>query len=87
MRQTLSLYGTWDFQLDPHRTTTVDALRPDMEIIVPMPWQAAFPDLQRYSGFAWYRRSFDIDPVATAMFHDLLEHLVSDRCRPNLAIK
>jgi hypothetical protein len=26
-----------------------------------MPWQAAFPELQHYSGYAWYRRSVDLD--------------------------
>ncbi|MEO6457345.1 MAG: hypothetical protein ABIO92_03585, partial [Chloroflexia bacterium] len=28
-----------------------------------------------------------VDPVAAAMFHDLLEHLVSDSCQPMLAVK
>jgi hypothetical protein len=26
-----------------------------------MPWQAAFPELQHYSGYAWYRRTIDLD--------------------------
>jgi hypothetical protein len=26
-----------------------------------MPWQAAFPDLQEYGGYAWYRRDFDVE--------------------------
>ncbi len=62
MRDILSLSGTWEFQLDPGGTLTVEALYPDREIIVPMPWQVAFPELQRYNGFAWYRRSFVVDP-------------------------
>ncbi len=62
MRNILSLSGTWDFQLDPGGTLSVESLQPDKEIAVPMPWQVAFPELQRFSGFAWYRRSIDIDP-------------------------
>ena len=27
---------------------------------MPLPWQAAFPDLQSYSGYAWYRREFEL---------------------------
>ena len=61
MRRTLSLSGTWDFQLDPAGSLGVDTLAPDREIPVPMPWQAAFPELQEYSGYAWYRRTFDVE--------------------------
>ncbi len=61
MRLQRSLAGPWQFQLDPSGTLTVDSLAPDREIPVPMPWQAAFPDLQQYSGYAWYRRMLDID--------------------------
>ncbi|MEO6457758.1 MAG: glycoside hydrolase family 2 TIM barrel-domain containing protein, partial [Chloroflexia bacterium] len=62
MRHNLSLSGIWEFQLDPDGTSTVEALQPDRKIIGPMPWQVAFPELQRYSGFAWYKRSFIVDP-------------------------
>ncbi len=56
MRQQCSLSGLWQFQLDPTGSRTVESLAPDREIPVPLPWQAAFPDLEQYSGYAWYRR-------------------------------
>ncbi|HET9493669.1 MAG TPA: glycoside hydrolase family 2 TIM barrel-domain containing protein [Chloroflexia bacterium] len=61
MRRTIALSGTWGFQLDPDGTLGVDTLAPDREITVPLPWQAAFPELQEYSGYAWYRRTFDLE--------------------------
>ncbi|MBK9749441.1 MAG: hypothetical protein IPO91_22035 [Chloroflexi bacterium] len=60
MRQQLTLAGQWDFQLDPAGQLTVDAVQPDRTIPVPMPIQAAFPELRRYSGYMWYQRSFDV---------------------------
>ncbi|MBK8032976.1 MAG: hypothetical protein IPK17_26540 [Chloroflexi bacterium] len=60
MRQQLSLAGQWDFQLDPAGQLAVDAVQPDRTIPVPMPIQAAFPELRRYSGYMWYQRSFDV---------------------------
>lgn len=62
MRQTTSLNGTWEFQLDPDGALTPTTLAPDRTIGVPLPWQAAFPELQTYSGYAWYRRSVELDP-------------------------
>jgi hypothetical protein len=56
----LSLSGDWEFQVDPTGELDVASIRPDRIIRVPQPWQAAFPDLRRYSGYAWYRRSFDV---------------------------
>ncbi|MFN8484536.1 MAG: glycoside hydrolase family 2 TIM barrel-domain containing protein [Anaerolineae bacterium] len=61
MRLQRSLAGRWQFQLDPSGTLTVETLSPDRAIPVPMPWQAAFPDLEKYSGYAWYRRAVDVD--------------------------
>ena len=61
MRNERSLSGVWGFQVDPHGDVTVASLNPDRHIQVPLPWQAAFPDLQRYSGYAWYSRSFDLE--------------------------
>ena len=61
MRRTVALSGTWDFQLDPDGTLGVDTLAPDREIPVPLPWQAAFPELQEYSGYAWYSRTFEVE--------------------------
>jgi hypothetical protein len=58
--QPLSLSGDWEFQVDPTGELDVASIRPDRIIRVPQPWQAAFPDLRRYSGYAWYRRSFDV---------------------------
>ena len=61
MRQQQSLAGSWQFKLDPDGTLGVDTLETDQQIPVPMPWQAAFPELQQYSGYAWYRTTILID--------------------------
>lgn len=61
MRQTLSLAGSWQFELDPDGAISVQNLNPDREIQVPLPWQAAFPELEQYSGYAWYKRNFELD--------------------------
>src|SRR5690242_10509490 len=66
MRRTISLAGHWQFQLDPEGILTVGegagpGLEPDREIPVPLPWQAAFPELWEYGGYAWYRRTIDLD--------------------------
>jgi hypothetical protein len=61
MRMQRSLAGVWQFQLDPEGTLNIETLTPDREIPVPMPWQAAFPDLQQYSGYAWYRTTLTLD--------------------------
>lgn len=60
MRQQQSLNGPWRFQLDPVGSIQIDSLAPDREIPVPLPWQAAFPELRLYSGYAWYQRTFDL---------------------------
>ncbi len=62
MRLERPLVGPWQFGLDPDGRMTVEALTLDREIPVPLPWQAAFPDLQQYSGYAWYRRVEELDP-------------------------
>lgn len=59
-RTTTSLNGTWEFQLDPDGMLDASLLQPDRTIMVPMPWQAAFPELVQYSGYAWYRRALDL---------------------------
>ena len=61
MRRSRSLAGSWQFQVDPGGVLTVNKLNPDREITVPLPWQAAFPDLKQYGGYAWYRRDIDLD--------------------------
>ncbi|MCC7450093.1 MAG: hypothetical protein IT324_21930 [Anaerolineae bacterium] len=62
MRQQRTLSGRWQFQLDPTGTLDSTTLSPDRTIPVPMPWQAAFPDLRQYDGYAWYRRMVDLAP-------------------------
>lgn len=54
MRLERSLAGSWRFQLDPNGLLTINTLAPDRDIPVPLPWQAAFPELEHYSGYAWY---------------------------------
>jgi hypothetical protein len=61
MRTQRSLAGIWQFQLDPQGVLTVDRLAPDRQIPVPMPWQAAFPELREYDGYAWYKHSVVLD--------------------------
>src|SRR5258708_4331587 len=62
MRTSHSLRGLWQFQTDPQGDLQVETLSPDREIQVPLPWQAALPQLEHYSGFAWYRSKISIDP-------------------------
>ncbi|MBF6612419.1 MAG: hypothetical protein IVW55_04755 [Chloroflexi bacterium] len=61
MRQHRSLNGLWQFQIDPEGSLSVASLFPEVEIPVPMPWQAALPDMRAYSGYAWYRRYVDLE--------------------------
>lgn len=61
MRTQQSLSGSWQFGIDPEGTGTPVSVHFDRRITVPMPWQAVFPDLQHYSGYAWYRRSIHLD--------------------------
>lgn len=60
MRQERSLDGQWQFQLDPDGAVTTPPTTYERQIQVPLPWQAAFQDLGRYSGFAWYRREIEL---------------------------
>lgn len=60
MSRIQSLSGNWLFQPDPAAVLTADTLRPTQRIPVPLPWQAAFPEMERYGGYAWYQRSFEI---------------------------
>lgn len=71
-RTIINLNGTWQLQLDPAGTLAAQSLQPDRTIPVPMPWQAAFADLQRYSGYAWYQRTVELDAalLAGAIFLD-----------------
>lgn len=61
MRQERSLSGQWGFRLDPHGQLTQAEVQPDRRIPVPLPWQAAFPDLTQYSGYAWYHHTFVLE--------------------------
>lgn len=61
MRLHRSLAGRWRFQLDPEGVLQAGQLQPDREITVPMPWQAALPELERYSGYGWYQTTFELD--------------------------
>src|SRR5688572_2851302 len=61
MRSKISLAGSWQFSVDPEGLIRIDTVKPDRVIQVPLPWQAAFPELEPYGGYAWYMRDFDID--------------------------
>lgn len=56
-----SLAGSWQFQADPDGNLTPETLAPSQTIPVPMPWQAAIPEMEHYSGYAWYRTTFTSD--------------------------
>lgn len=60
MRNKQSLAGSWQFKLDPEGSLRVQDLAPDRTIEVPMPWQAAIPELEKYSGYAWYQREINL---------------------------
>jgi hypothetical protein len=66
MRQVRSLAGLWQFQLDPQGSLEISKFKAEREIQVPLPWQVAFPDLQQYSGYAWYRREFELNEADLA---------------------
>ena len=70
MRQQLSLTGNWQFQLDPADEFTTATLQPDRMIPVPLPLQAAFPELRRYSGYMWYQRTFEVVAVSGELLLD-----------------
>ncbi len=61
MRLQRSLAGLWQFQLDPGGVLRPDQLAPDREIPVPLPWQAAFHELESYIGHAWYQTTLELD--------------------------
>ena len=67
MAPTLDLNGTWQFQLDPTGALAPDALNPDRSIAVPMPWQAALPELREYGGYAFYRRTVAVEASFLAL--------------------
>jgi hypothetical protein len=62
----IRLSGEWQFQIDPTGDLTPTTIHPDRAITVPLPWQAAFPELRSYSGFAWYRHEFIVDSTFLA---------------------
>ncbi len=61
MRLQRSLAGQWAFQLDPEGALGVNQLQPEQQITVPLPIQAAFPELEHYSGYSWVQTTFDLD--------------------------
>ncbi|GAC1644597.1 MAG: hypothetical protein NVS4B8_15400 [Herpetosiphon sp.] len=72
MRLQRSLAGTWQFKVDLEGTINPETLCPDRTITVPMPWQVDHPDLQSYSGYAWYRHEFTLEEAWLS--GDLLLH-------------
>lgn len=61
VRKRLSLDGTWLFQYDADGSLTPETIRPQREVLAPMPWQAQCPDLRYKNGIAWYARPFSLD--------------------------
>src|SRR5688500_4049558 len=65
IRRRTHLDGRWEVFPDPDRSLAHDSLDQAIprEIRVPGPWQAQFDDLRHYSGMAWYRLRFTVDPT------------------------
>jgi hypothetical protein len=61
MRIERSLSGEWLFRLESEDRSEFAAFQTKRPIPVPMPWQAAFPELQQYKGYATYSRNFELD--------------------------
>jgi len=66
-RAELSLDGAWEARLDPEDIGIAEEWqRPGVPfgrtLPVPAAWQSAAPDLRRYVGVAWYRRTFRVPP-------------------------
>lgn len=64
-RRELRLDGPWEVRLDPDETGLLDQWQApgvafDHRVTVPGAWQAAGPELARYAGPLWYRRSFEL---------------------------
>ena len=59
MRQTISLDGQWQFQLDETNKVTLKTFKPQREVSVPAPWQA-HDGLHESSGTGWYQRTFKL---------------------------
>jgi len=74
MRQVRSLNGQWQFQVDPAGTITPTTFAPERPITVPMPWQAAYPELEQYSGYAWYSYALSLEQAVVEEAGELLLH-------------
>ena len=59
MRDRICLDGTWDFCVDKDRSFSSADVAFEDTIDVPSAWQAAKPELRRYTGRAWYRKTID----------------------------
>jgi beta-galactosidase/beta-glucuronidase len=60
LRPSISLDGSWQFQIDPAGTYALDQITAWRTITVPGPWQARFDDLRLTAGVGWYRRTVDV---------------------------
>ena len=74
MRQVRSLNGQWQFALDPANTLTPASFEPQTSITVPMPWQVARPELEQYSGYAWYGYELTLDQATLDNPGEVLLH-------------
>lgn len=76
MRQVRSLNGQWQFQLDPTGviTPTSVTFEPARAMPVPMPWQTAWPELEQYSGYAWYGYELSLEASVLQAGGELLLH-------------
>lgn len=64
--QAQSLNGEWQFAVDSTSSFSIENVKVNAKwrsAVVPMSWQAQFPELRDYQGIAWYRKTFSIDEV------------------------
>ncbi len=74
MRRVCSLNGQWQFQLDPAGVIEPATFEPERIMPVPSPWQAACPELEQYSGYAWYGYELALEAALVAGEGELLLH-------------
>ena len=66
LRWKMSLDGNWRFKIDPHNKGLSERwyipanFKNWWKIEVPYCWQAQFPTLRNYHGWAWYQKDFMI---------------------------
>ena len=67
--QVQSLDGQWQFAVDSTRAFSIHDVGQEAiwrTAVVPLSWQAQFPDLRDYQGVAWYRKTINLPALNSA---------------------